>query len=349
MRDNYTVQSASETAETAETVTTATGTRAGDGNEYDILAFFAEFISCFNRLDRAQGAFIRIFLDSRSYVVPQPMGSGASSLVSVIQSSEILDQNLHGCDISPALPNLVAVKIAKLGSVERTSVDRRFLKSMATEMRVLSDSTIRSHANIVTLLGNCWNYGDAGQTVIMPVFTYETTGLGDMETWLEQNKDITLGLQLHLCLGVVNGVVCLNEAGVIHCDLKPKNVLIFREDSAASPVVPKIIDFDIAILHQDAPEFILVPEGTRIWSSPEQMARRSIHRDDLFKIDIFSLGLLLCNLLTSNTLNRFLHYIARQRGYSARRVAHEFQAFKHAGFVIHDASRAIRPYQRPRR
>jgi serine/threonine protein kinase len=135
----------------------------------------------------------------------------------------------------------------------------------------------------------------------------EATTLGDLQTYHDQHPDLTLGLQLQLGLGVTRGVAGLHEAGIIHCDIKPKNVLVFRQDDTTCPIIPKLIDFDLAILHQDAPDRVTPPQGTKVWNSPEQADDRdAIQKDDLFKIDIFALAMVLLNLLTSNFLSRYI-------------------------------------------
>ncbi|KAF4417816.1 serine threonine kinase [Fusarium acutatum] len=61
---------------------------------------------------------------------------------------------------------------------------------------------IQSHDNIISLLGTCRQQTDAQQDVILPVFMYEASELGDLSIWLLENKDVTLGVQIDPCLGV---------------------------------------------------------------------------------------------------------------------------------------------------
>lgn len=104
---------------------------------------------------------------------------------------------------------------------------------------------------------------------------YEATSLRDLEAYHDRHRDLTLVIQLKLGLGVTRGVACLHEAGIIHCDIKSKNILVFPHDHPDCAVVARIIDFDHAILHQDTPEWVTPPKGTATWNAPEQTDGRT--------------------------------------------------------------------------
>ncbi|OAA55765.1 Protein kinase-like domain protein [Cordyceps fumosorosea ARSEF 2679] len=299
----------------SSTKTGQDGPRAiGDANteRYDILTFFAQFVSILGHSPAAvdQVYLLMIFLDELTYQLPRERGSGRTSRVAVVKSEAILERGIYRHD-KPILPELIAVKMTKASTIEgATSVDQTLLRSMATELRILSNDTIRSHDNIITLLGICWQQSNENQDVLLPVFVYETSELGDLKTWLPENKDIALGVQLDLCLGIARGLACLHEAGVVHCDIKPDNILVVWQDDPKSSIVAKIIDFNIAVLFQDAPDRVPLPAGTSPWNSPEQMTSTFIYKGDLPKVDVYSLGVLLLNILTVDCLNTILNFIA---------------------------------------
>ena len=95
---------------------------------------------------------------------------------------------------------------------------------------------------------------------------------------------------------VVQGLEALDDAGVVHGDLKLANVLVFRTGSDA--FTAKLCDFGSAIIPIDlepgAPvrQTVLSPP----WDAPE--SSQDIMQDDLYKIDIYSYGLLLCRIFT---------------------------------------------------
>ncbi|MAG56714.1 MAG: hypothetical protein CMJ83_10525 [Planctomycetes bacterium] len=95
---------------------------------------------------------------------------------------------------------------------------------------------------------------------------------------------------LEVCRDVANALQAAHEAQVIHRDLKPENIMI-RADR-----VVKVLDFGIA-KDLDA-SIVLTRQGTYIgtpaYSAPEQIRGEDIDH----RADIFSLGVILYELLT---------------------------------------------------
>jgi WD40 repeat protein len=110
-------------------------------------------------------------------------------------------------------------------------------------------------------------------------------------------------LRLRVFVKVCHAVQHAHQKGVIHRDLKPSNVLVTPQDGVP---VPKVIDFGIARATSDQrltdqtvftafDQFI----GTPAYMSPEQAAMSGIDIDT--RSDIYSLGVLLYELLTGHT------------------------------------------------
>src|SRR5207244_13102258 len=107
---------------------------------------------------------------------------------------------------------------------------------------------------------------------------------------------------LELVVSVCQEVQHAHHKGIIHRDLKPSNVLVSRHDT--TPVV-KVIDFGIAkALGQNLTDKTLCTGiaqmiGTPLYMSPEQAGQSGLDVDT--RSDIYSLGVLLYELLTGST------------------------------------------------
>jgi non-specific serine/threonine protein kinase/serine/threonine-protein kinase len=146
------------------------------------------------------------------------------------------------------------------------------------------------HDNIARLI-------DGGATEEgWPYFTLEFVDGQPIHAYCEE-RGLDLAARLALFAIVCAAVEYAHQRLVIHCDIKPANIMVTREG------VPKLLDFGIARLVQsgdplkggpDAPQsalsFALTPE----YASPEQVRGRPVTT----ATDVYALGLLLFELLT---------------------------------------------------
>ena len=95
--------------------------------------------------------------------------------------------------------------------------------------------------------------------------------------------------RFEVALRLTEAVAYMHEQGILHRDIKPKNIVVGRRDGRPHPV---LIDFDTAIvLGEDRPA-----SGTIGWAAPEQLVDASCHLDR--RSDIYSLGAVLAFLFT---------------------------------------------------
>jgi eukaryotic-like serine/threonine-protein kinase len=181
----------------------------------------------------------------------------------------------------------VALKILKPGMDTRQVIAR-----FEAERQALA---LMDHPNIARVL-------DGGETASgRPFFVMELIKGVPITTYCDQQR-LTPRERLGLFATVCQAVQHAHQKGIIHRDLKPTNVLIAAYDGKP---VPKLIDFGIAkALTQRLTDLTLVTGfgnivGTLDYMSPEQAEFNAMDVDT--RADIYSLGVLLYELLTGTT------------------------------------------------
>ncbi|MCW1884918.1 serine/threonine protein kinase [Luteolibacter flavescens] len=179
----------------------------------------------------------------------------------------------------------VALKIVRM-EVENPNALARF----DIERQALA---LMDHPNIAKVL-------DAGTTPTgKPYFAMELVTGEPITTYCNRHK-LDCRARLELFVLVCNAIQHAHQKGIIHRDIKPSNVIVTRQDGAN---VPKIIDFGIAKSSDTARREAITAHdqffGTPAYMSPEQVAMTGIDVDT--RSDIFSLGVLLYELLTGAT------------------------------------------------
>lgn len=178
---------------------------------------------------------------------------------------------------------LVAIKF-----VLPERVAARELEYFAREAR--AGGRIR-HPGIVTILGR--GESDGSAWIAMELVDGGATLRGAIDDFARlplQARDHERRVA-QLVAEIADAVQAAHEAGVIHRDLKPQNVLIARDGS------PKVGDFGLArIVDESALSHSGDVVGSCYYMSPEQVGGKRSRVDH--RTDVFSLGVILYELLT---------------------------------------------------
>ena len=155
------------------------------------------------------------------------------------------------------------------------------------EARVLASL---NHPHILTV-------HDAGQLDGRRYLVSELIDGGTLRDWVRDTRP-TWRQTLELLTGVADGLACAHEAGILHRDIKPDNILVIKSGYA------KVADFGLAKM-TSAPERDVIGApaadhtragailGTIAYMSPEQASGKPIDA----RSDIFAFGAVLFEML----------------------------------------------------
>ena len=230
-------------------------------------------------------------VDPAGTVAVTPVAEQAGSRIGPYKLLEQLGEGGMGmvwmAEQTEPVKRLVALKVIKEG-MDSAQVITRF----EAERQALA---LMDHPNIAKVLGA--GTTDSGR----PYFVMELVK-GVAITKYCDDRRLSPRDRLALFIPVCQAVQHAHQKGIIHRDLKPSNVMIALYDGKP---VPKVIDFGVAkATGQKLTEQTLFTGfgaivGTLEYMSPEQAELNQLDIDT--RSDIYSLGVLLYELLTGST------------------------------------------------
>ncbi|PON87676.1 Serine/threonine protein kinase [Trema orientale] len=205
-------------------------------------------------------------------------GFGSVHLATIIEPGSRLD-------VSGFSPVMAVKSTPKSRSTELEN-EKQHLQLFAGNPHIIrcfgDDVTITSTAdqgNIQTL--NLFlEYASGGSLADMIKNTNE--GLGLRESQVRRYTE-----------SILRGIHCIHKMGKVHCDLKPANILLVKEDERDDDFVAKIADFGLAKKADDW-EALVSARGTRMYLAPECVM---IDFQEQYS-DIWALGCIVLGMLT---------------------------------------------------
>ncbi|KAF9776282.1 hypothetical protein IL306_005560 [Fusarium sp. DS 682] len=268
--------------------------------DHDLLSFMSTFLVTHQQFDLSL-TLLSVLIDDASIDVQTRSNKGGYFSVCLARSQDLLDARfLNNKDDllqeARSLPELVAVKIPRPDGDLNSARSRKMWSSMAMELQILRNKFINNHPNIVKFLGICWK--SVKEEVLMPSFVLEAAEI-DLEQYLNNPKAVEYRKMMGLAVDIVTGVRALHDIGIIHGDIKPANVLIFKDPKLK--YVAKIADFGSSLLRLDIKSPMKLPFGSGFWQAPE--CRDHLDGDQLTKADVYSIGLVLWRLLAGDMMH----------------------------------------------
>ncbi|GAB1317155.1 Tetratricopeptide-like helical [Madurella fahalii] len=162
-------------------------------------------------------------------------------------------------------------------------------KAAANEIAILSCPAIRDHPNIALFIGVGFEVVQSPMSV-RPVLVYSKATGGDLATFISESQDVDEDLILGMCGEVIKGLDALHSCNVVHGDIKPTNVLIWRQSEPEPSLAVAVADFGFSSFATSCDELVRVSRS-QPWEAPEwHTGECTLYNAK--KMDVYSFGLL---------------------------------------------------------
>ncbi len=195
------------------------------------------------------------------FVIKKVLGEGAQGIV------------YQGYD--PQLERYVAIKSLHLN--QQIDVQTQ-LDELLKEARAVSKF---EHKNIVSIY-------EAGEDKNKAYLVFEYVEGQLLSEVIKNTGQLEVNKAVNIIRAIVQGIAHAHEHDVVHCDLKPANILINTHN------IPKVMDFGIARMLQQGEVKSDNFAGTPRYCAPEYLTENIVGKAN----DVFSLGLIFYELLT---------------------------------------------------
>ncbi|KAF4338678.1 serine threonine kinase [Fusarium beomiforme] len=156
---------------------------------------------------------------------------------------------------------------------------------IALELQILRHPHVQKHENIVDLLAVMYHdNGNKEGIRVVPALVLEYAQYGSLKSYQEAGYASSLEEKLKIALDTARGLKGLHEAGIVHGDVKPSNLLVFKHPTRK--IIIKLADFGFAMPIQGGQ----LIGSTEVYRAPEadsgQLDSRYLRQQDIYSFGL---------------------------------------------------------------
>lgn len=175
------------------------------------------------------------------------------------------------------------------------------LDSLLSEIRLLTACWVRKHPNITQLSGMVWKTTFHPGKLVFPGLRLEAAEHGTLFDFLQSDKfSFSWRSKILISRDIARALSFMHDCGVVHCDVKPENILLFAPGEAERSGCPiaKISDFSHSVFVCHHKDKLITWRGcTMQWAAPEVLEKSTQRVDLVHLADLYSFGLLFWYIL----------------------------------------------------
>ncbi len=156
-------------------------------------------------------------------------------------------------------------------------------------LQELWSAIAQEHPNIVTC--HTLEHTATGRYLVM-----DYCEGGTLRHLLEQNRPLRLAEALQLIIGILAGLESVHQRGMVHCDIKPENILLTLGNEGW---IPRLSDFGIALQFPQGKKNA-TPQGDATMGSPGYMAPERFYGLYSPASDIYAVGIILYEMFAGD-------------------------------------------------
>ncbi|KAK6787199.1 hypothetical protein RDI58_015724 [Solanum bulbocastanum] len=200
------------------------------------------------------------------------LGQGGSGFVSLASTTH-----------SPLIPSLIAVKSCMLSHSQSLEDETEFLRMCQDSPHVIRSFGVKvTQEDDILLYNLLLEYASAG-SLADRLLNNDQLGLPEFQVQ-QHTKNVLLGLRF------------IHRKGIIHCDIKPHNILLTSTDDTEE--VAKIADFGLSLTLEQSWTQKQGMRGTKRYMAPESLLKQEYGPE----ADIWALGCTVYELITGTPL-----------------------------------------------